>query len=33
MVPVTQADLPTFADPNLTWKGYFHLLNRMLTHE
>jgi hypothetical protein len=28
-----QADLPTFADPNLTWKGYFHLLNRMLPHE
>jgi hypothetical protein len=25
--------LPTFADPNLTWKGYFHLLNRMLTNE
>ena len=28
-----QADLPTFADPNLTWKGYFHLLNRTLTHD
>ena len=28
-----QADLPTFADPNLTWKGYFHLLNRMLNHD
>ncbi len=28
-----QKDLPTFTDPNLTWKGYFHLLNRMLTHE
>ena len=28
-----QADLSTFADPNLTWKGYFHLLNRMLTNE
>lgn len=26
-------DLPTFADPNLTWKGYFHLLNRMLPNE
>jgi type III pantothenate kinase len=28
-----QSDLTTFADPNLTWKGYYHLLNRMLTHE
>ena len=28
-----QADLTTFADPNLTWKGYFHLLNRMLIHD
>lgn len=28
-----QADLPTFADPNLTWTGYYHLLNRILTHD
>ena len=28
-----QADLPTFADPNLTWSGYFHVLNRILNHD
>jgi type III pantothenate kinase len=28
-----QADLPTFADPNLTWTGYYHVLNRIITHD
>lgn len=28
-----QADLPTFADPNLTWTGYYHVLNRILNHD
>ena len=28
-----RSELTIFADPNLTWTGYFHLLNRIISHE
>lgn len=28
-----RAELPIFADPNLTWVGFNHMLNRLMPHE